>query len=52
MVGVVGDIKNRGMDSPTVPEVYMHSAVTPINPMQFAVRSGLSPEALIPAVRR
>jgi serine phosphatase RsbU (regulator of sigma subunit) len=52
VVGVVGDIKNRVMDAPTVPEVYMHSGVTPINPMQFAVRSVLPPETLLPAVRR
>ena len=52
VVGVVGDIKNRGMDVPTVPEVYMHSGVTPMNPMSFAVRSVLPPETLIPVVRR
>ena len=52
VVGVVGDIKNKGMDSPTVPEIYMHSAVTPMNPMRFAVRSALPPETLIPSVRR
>ncbi|MGD0775337.1 MAG: ADOP family duplicated permease [Candidatus Solibacter sp.] len=52
VVGVVGDIKNRGLDIPTVPEIYMHSAVAPMNPMNFAVRSALPPETLIPAVRR
>ena len=52
VVGVVGDVRNRAVDSPTVPEIYMHSAVTPMNPMYFAVRSALPPETLIPAVRR
>jgi predicted permease len=52
VVGVVGDIKNRNLDGPTVPEIYMHSAVTPMNPMNFAVRSTLPPATLIPAVRR
>jgi len=52
LVGVVGDVKNRTLDSPTVPEIYMHSAVTPMNPMYFAVRSALPAETLIPAVRR
>jgi predicted permease len=52
VVGVVADIKDKGLDSPTGPGIYMHSAVTPIDPMQFAVRSTLPPAALIPAVRR
>jgi serine phosphatase RsbU (regulator of sigma subunit) len=52
VVGVVGDVRNKGLDSPTVPAVYMHSSVTPTNPVYFVVRSALPPETLIPAVRR
>ena len=52
VVGVVGDVKNNGLDSPTVPEIYLHSAVSPMNPMHFVVRSSLPPQTLIPAVRR
>jgi predicted permease len=52
VVGVVGDVKNGGLDSPTVPEIYLHSAVAPMNPMHFVVRSALPPKMLIPAVRR
>src|ERR1039457_1603883 len=52
VVGVVGDVKNKGLDIATVPEIYMHSAVAPINPMYFAVRSALPPATLVPAVRR
>src|ERR1022692_3131995 len=33
-------------------QIYMHSAVAPINPMYFAVRSALPPATLVPAVRR
>jgi predicted permease len=52
VVGVVADVKNRGLDGPAVPAVYMHSAVSPMNPMYFLVRSALEPAALVPAVRR
>ena len=52
VVGVVGDVKNNGLDSPTVPEIYLHSAASPMNPMHFVVRSSLPPQTLIPAVRR
>ncbi len=52
VVGVVGDVKNRSLDGPTVPEIYIHSAVAPSNPMYFAVRSALPPATLVPAVRR
>ncbi|MCX6630220.1 MAG: ADOP family duplicated permease [Candidatus Solibacter sp.] len=52
VVGVVGDVKNRGLDSPTEAEIYLYSAVVPTNPMHFVVRSALAPKTLIPAVRR
>src|ERR1022692_3276372 len=51
-VGVVGDVKNKGLDIATVPDIYMHSPVAPITPMYFAVRSALPPATLVPAVRR
>jgi len=52
VVGVVGDVKNNGLDSATVPEIYLPSAVAPMNPIHFVVRSALPPKMLIPAVRR
>jgi predicted permease len=51
VVGVVGDIKNKGLDTATVPEVYLSSAVAAMNPIHFVVRSALPPATLIPAVR-
>ena len=52
VVGVVGDVKNRFLDSPTAPEIYMHSGVAHMDPMHFVVRSTLPPKTLVPAVRR
>ena len=52
VVGVVGDVKNNGLDNPTVPEVYVPSAIVPVNPMNFVVRSPLPAGTLVPAVRR
>ena len=52
VVGVVGDVKNNGLDNPTVPEIYLPSAMVPVNPMNFVVRSPLPVGTLVPAVRR
>ncbi len=52
VVGVVGDIRNDGLGKPTVPEIYLSSAIVSINPLRFLVRSTLPPETLIPEVRR
>jgi putative ABC transport system permease protein len=52
VVGVVGDIRNDGLGKPTVPEIYLLSALVPLNlPVAFVVRSPLPPESLIPQVR-
>jgi serine phosphatase RsbU (regulator of sigma subunit) len=52
VVGVVGDVKNNGLDNTTVPEIYLPSAIVPPNPMNFAVRSSLPEKTLVPEVRR
>ncbi len=52
VVGVVGDVKNDGLSSPTVPEIYLPGADVPMNPMLFVVRSPLPVERLIAEVRR
>ena len=51
VVGVVGDVKNNGLDSETVPEVYLPSAVTFSNPMKFVVRSTLPADTLLAQIR-
>ena len=52
VVGVVGDVRNNGLDSAVVPEIYLPAAIVPANPMQFVVRSSMAPKALVPQVRR
>jgi predicted permease len=52
VVGVVGNIRNEGLGEATRPEVYFTSALTPVIPMQFLVRSNLPAASLVPAIRR
>ena len=52
VVGVVGDVKNNGLDAETVPEVYLNAAVVSMNPINFVVRSKLPPGTLVPEIRR
>jgi serine phosphatase RsbU (regulator of sigma subunit) len=52
VVGVVGNVRNDSLGKPTVPEVYLASAIVRINPLRFVVRSTLPPGTLIPAVRQ
>ena len=51
VVGVVGDIRNDGIDKPTVPEIYMLHAAARVNPMHFVVRSRLPLQTLLPQIR-
>src|SRR5262249_13554984 len=52
VVGVVSDIRNDGIGKPTIPEIYMLATETPVNPMNFVVRSSLPVEALVPSLQR
>jgi len=57
VVGVVGDIRNRGLEGPSEPQVYLPYRQVPDGGVQFyapkdlAVRSGGDPMALVPAIR-
>ena len=51
VAGIVGDVRNDGLNKPTVPEIYVLSAVATLNPLRFAVRSAVPPETLLPQVR-
>jgi serine phosphatase RsbU (regulator of sigma subunit) len=52
VVGVVADIRNAELGKPTVPAVYLLSAVLPLQPFHVMVRSTLAPQTLVPEIRR
>ena len=52
VVGVVGDIRNDGLDKAPEAELYLLSSLIPVNPMTLVVRSSLPPEQIVPDVRR
>jgi putative ABC transport system permease protein len=51
VVGVVGDVRQFGLDSPPVPEIYLSHAQVPNRGMTVVVRTAGDPLALAPAVR-
>ncbi|HYN06271.1 MAG TPA: ADOP family duplicated permease [Vicinamibacterales bacterium] len=52
VVGVVGDVKNDGLDNPTVPEIYRPALYSRVETMRFVVRSARPEASLIADVRR
>jgi putative ABC transport system permease protein len=52
VVGVVGDVKNDGLGSPTVPEVHLLGSIPRFESMHFVVRSARSAGSLMPDIRR
>ena len=52
VVGVVGDVRNDGLNKVPEAELYLLSALIPVNPMSIVVRSSVPPERIIPDVRR
>jgi predicted permease len=51
IVGVVGDVKQRGLDREPYPQVYVPYSDYRHNIMSFAVRTTLEPSSLLAAVR-
>ena len=52
VVGVVGDVKNDGLDNSAAPEIYMLSYYERIEGMHFALRSARPEASLLADVRR
>jgi predicted permease len=51
VVGIVGNVRNRGLGAATEAEVYLPAAAMPVNPMHFVVRAALPMSTLIPTIR-
>ncbi|HLG56504.1 MAG TPA: SpoIIE family protein phosphatase [Vicinamibacterales bacterium] len=52
VVGVVGDVRNNGLNASVEPEVYLSTSAIVPNPMNVVVRSQLPQDQLIAAARR
>ena len=52
VIGVVGDVKNDGLNNPTVPEIYIQSFIYRRESMNFVMRSGRPVASLLPEIRR
>src|ERR1700683_1562686 len=52
IVGIVGDVKFTGLNTPYIPEMYMPQAQNPAATMTLVVRSTSNPQPLIAAARQ
>ena len=52
IVGIVGNVRNRGLGEETEAELYLPSTAVLLNPMHFVVRSPLPASALVQEIRR
>ena len=52
IVGIVGDVRHRGLEEEPKPEFYRPHAQVPYRSMILAVRSGQEPRSLTTAIRR
>ena len=52
VIGIVGDVHNRGLGDETQAEEYLPAMITPMDPMHFVVRSRLPASTLVPETRR
>jgi len=52
VVGIVGDVKERGLAEEKPPELYVPYAQVPIETMDVVLRTQVSPRALVPAVEK
>jgi putative ABC transport system permease protein len=52
IVGIVGDVKHRGLRSNTLPEFYFPQAQMPVTSLTLVVRTSGDPHALVGSVRK
>jgi len=52
VIGVIGDVRNDGLNTVPEAELYLLAAVIPVNPMNLVVRSSLPPDRILSDVRR
>jgi predicted permease len=52
IVGVVGDVKFTGLNTPYIPEMYLPQSQNPAATMTLAIRSSSNPQPLVAAVRQ
>jgi predicted permease len=52
VVGIVADVKDRGLDKAPPPECYVAHAQVPIPAMDVVLRSEVAPRSLVPAVAK
>jgi putative ABC transport system permease protein len=52
VVGVIGDVRNNGLNAAPEAELYLLATVIPVNPMTVVMRSSLAPAQLLTEVRR
>ncbi|MBI4904033.1 MAG: SpoIIE family protein phosphatase [Acidobacteria bacterium] len=46
VIGVIGDVKNKGLGQPATPEVYLHAAIAVMNPIHATLRTSLPSSVL------
>jgi putative ABC transport system permease protein len=52
VVGIVGDVKDAGLNEPIAPQVYLPYRQWPVQSMSVVVKTTTPPESLVAAVRR
>jgi len=52
IIGVIGDAKNRGLQEPPGPEVYVPYTLTADSQNSILVRTAVNPDSILPSIRR
>ncbi|HEY6970120.1 MAG TPA: ABC transporter permease [Candidatus Angelobacter sp.] len=52
IVGVISDFRNRGLELPPVPEMFLPYTLSGIGTRSIVVRTAVMPESLLPSIRK